>query len=108
MMTISLYQYSISSRIIDHTSNFTSVFIFCIYFGMVKILNACSQNIVHQQDYKPRDLLQLHHVHGGQQCGHHHHDPQLPPQTIRHAPHALLGKPQLKAFNLNYIKLIEL
>lgn len=39
-----------------------------------------------------RHLLQLHHVHGGQQCGDHHHDPQLPPQTIRHASHALLGK----------------
>ena len=40
----------------------------------------------------PRNLLQLHHVHGGQQCGDHHHDPQLPPQEGPHPQHAGLGR----------------
>jgi hypothetical protein len=40
-----------------------------------------------------RDLLQLHHVHGGEQRGDHHHDPQLSPQAGRHSRDACLGKP---------------
>ena len=45
------------------------------------------------REISPRNLLQLHHVHGGQQCGDHHHDPQLPPQESTHSQeHARLGK----------------
>ena len=38
-----------------------------------------------------RDLLQLHHVHGGQLRGDHHHGPQLSPQAQGDAQHARLG-----------------
>ena len=38
-----------------------------------------------------RNILQLHHVHGGEQCGHHHHGPELPPQAQGDPHHALLG-----------------
>ena len=39
----------------------------------------------------PRDLLQLHNVHGGVECGDDHHDPQLPPPQGGHPQHARLG-----------------
>ena len=39
-----------------------------------------------------RDLLQLHHVHGGELRGDDHHDPQLPPQAGGHPHHAHLGE----------------
>ena len=39
-----------------------------------------------------RNLLQLHHVHGGQLRGHHHHGPQLPPQAGGHPRDARLGE----------------
>ena len=39
-----------------------------------------------------RDLLQLHHVHGGEFRGNHHHDPQLSPQAGGHPHHAQLGE----------------
>ena len=38
-----------------------------------------------------RDLLQLHHVHGGELRGDHHHGPQLPPQAQGDTQHAGLG-----------------
>ena len=39
-----------------------------------------------------RNIFQLHNVHGGQQCGHHHHDIKLSPQTCRHARDAGMGE----------------
>ncbi len=39
-----------------------------------------------------RHLLQLHHVHGGEQCSDHYHDSQLPSQAGRHPWNARLGK----------------
>ena len=39
-----------------------------------------------------RDLLQLHHVHGGLQRGHNHPRPQLPPQAAGHSRDAGMGK----------------
>ena len=39
-----------------------------------------------------RDLLQLHHVHGGEFRGDDHHDPQLPPQAGGHPHYAHLGE----------------
>ena len=39
-----------------------------------------------------RNLLQLHHVHGGQQRGHNHHDPQLSSPASRHTRDARLGQ----------------
>ena len=39
-----------------------------------------------------RNILQLHHVHGGQLSGDHHHGPQLPPQTGGHPRDAGLGE----------------
>ena len=44
-----------------------------------------------------RDLLQLHHVHGGQLCGHHHHGPQLPPQAGGDTRDAGVGEDHLLA-----------
>ena len=41
--------------------------------------------------FLPRDLLQLHNVHGGVECGDDHHDPQLPPPQGGHPQHASLG-----------------
>ena len=43
--------------------------------------------------YSPaRHLLQLHHVHGRLQRGHHHHDTQLPPSPSRYPRDAKLGE----------------
>ena len=39
-----------------------------------------------------RHLLQLHHVHGRLQRGHHHHDTQLPPSPSRYPRDAKLGE----------------
>ena len=39
-----------------------------------------------------RNLLQLHHVHGGELRGDHHHDPQLPPPEAGHSSDAGLGE----------------
>ena len=39
-----------------------------------------------------RNIFQLHHVHGGEQRGDHHHDPQLSSQTGGHSRDAELGE----------------
>ena len=44
-----------------------------------------------------RNLLQLHHVHGGQLRGHHHHGPQLSPQVGGDPRDAGLGEAHLPA-----------
>ena len=44
-----------------------------------------------------RDLLQLHHVHGGQLCGDDHHGPQLSPQAGGHPRDAGLGEVSVPA-----------
>ena len=44
-----------------------------------------------------RNLLQLHHVHGGQLGGDDHHGPQLSPQAGRHPRDAGLGEVSVPA-----------
>ena len=53
--------------------------------------------MIHDSDEKiifiiVRNIFQLHHVHGGEQRGDHHHDPQLSSQEGAHSPHARVGE----------------
>ena len=50
------------------------------------------QYIIDDIYWPPRDLLQCDHVHGGQQRGHHHPHPQLPPQGGWHPWDAGVGE----------------
>ena len=54
-----------------------------------------------------RNLLQLHHVHGGELRGDHHHGPQLSPQDGGHTQHARLGQeslPPVAALAASHVK----
>ena len=70
---------------------------------MLHVIPVSNFSLTKYNVFKPflnaRYLFQLHHVHGGLQRCHHHHDPQLPPSALRHPQNAKLGNGKYSNFS---------